>query len=57
MQLWRLSPMPCLLSGDWRPRKADGVVLVQTQRPKKWESQSQSKSEGLRVRSTTDVRG
>lgn len=51
--------MTCLPSADWRPRKAGRVVPVPTQRLEKQESRrwkSQSKSEGLRIRSM-DVQG
>lgn len=46
-------------SASWRPRKASGVVLVQSSRPEnlgnRW-YKSQFESEGLRIRSS-DVQG
>ena len=42
-------------SANWRPREADGVVPVQTQRPENQRSQwckSQSETKDLRTRST-----
>lgn len=44
-----------LHSASWRPRKASGIVPVQTQRPGNQRSQqckSQPESEGLRSRSS-----
>ena len=40
-----------LLSASWRPRKASGVIQVQTQRPEN-QSKSPSELEDLRTKNT-----